>query len=94
MAKISENNECDFEIIENLTDNVNCMENARRPSSINGGEKTPSNHTSTRYGGNAIIQSKSWLDQMGDTQEAKELITRNEDEKFRRVYMMPKPREP
>ena len=61
MAAISENNECDLEVIEKLIDD----ENAMRPDSISGGEKTPSNPTSTQYGGNVIMQSKSWLDPNG-----------------------------
>ena len=67
--------ECDLEAINQLVDNGNAMEDVMRPSSINGGEKMHSNHTSTHYGGNTIMQSKSWLDQMGNNHENEEHIT-------------------
>ena len=72
MAKISENNECDFKSIENLTYNVNDMEYAMRLGSINREEKTPSNHTSTQCGGTQLCNSKAGSTKWGDTQEAEE----------------------
>ena len=71
-----------METIDELMDNRNIMENSMSPDSINGGEKTPSNCTPTQYAipHNYAIQKLAWPD--GDTQEAEEHLTWNENQKI------------